>query len=43
MCGRFTDMYTWDEIYAYYAMIGELARNWPASFNVCPTGRRSGS
>lgn len=37
MCGRFTDMYTWDEIYAYYAMIGELARNWPASFNVCPT------
>ena len=37
MCGRFTDMYTWDEIYAYYAMIDELARNWPGSFNVCPT------
>ena len=25
MCGRFTDMYTWDEIYAYYEMIDELA------------------
>jgi putative SOS response-associated peptidase YedK len=37
MCGRFTDMYTWDEINAYYAMIGELARNWPPDYNVCPT------
>ncbi len=37
MCGRFTDLYTWDEIYAYYAMIDELARNWPGSYNVCPT------
>jgi putative SOS response-associated peptidase YedK len=37
MCGRFTDMYTWEQIYAYYLLIGELARNWPANYNVCPT------
>jgi putative SOS response-associated peptidase YedK len=37
MCGRFTEMYTWDEIYAYYEMIDDLARNWPANYNVRPT------
>ena len=37
MCGRFTDMYTWEEIYAYYEMIGELILNWGPNFNVCPT------
>jgi len=37
MCGRFTDMYTWEQIYAYYQLIDDLARNWPANYNVCPT------
>jgi putative SOS response-associated peptidase YedK len=37
MCGRFTDMYTWEQLVAYYALIDELARNWPANYNVCPT------
>ena len=37
MCGRFTDLYTWDQIFAYYAMVDDLARNWPGNYNVCPT------
>ena len=37
MCGRFTDLYTWDEIYAYYSFIGETPTNWGPDFNVCPT------
>ncbi len=37
MCGRFTDMFTWAEIYAYYNLIGETPTNWGPNFNVCPT------
>jgi len=37
MCGRFTDLYTWEEIYAYYSFIGETPTNWGPDFNVCPT------
>jgi putative SOS response-associated peptidase YedK len=37
MCGRFTILYTWDEIYRYYQLIGETPTNWGPSFNVCPT------
>jgi putative SOS response-associated peptidase YedK len=37
MCGRFTDMFTWEEIYRYYSLIGETPTNWGPSFNVCPT------
>ena len=37
MCGRFTDLYTWDEIYVYYNLIGETPTNWGPNFNVCPT------
>ena len=37
MCGRFTDLYTWAEIYAYYNLIGETPANWGPSHNVCPT------
>ena len=37
MCGRFTDLYTWDDIYAYYSLIGETPTNWGPSYNVCPT------
>lgn len=37
MCGRFTDQYTWAEIYEYYNLIGETPTNWGPSFNVCPT------
>jgi putative SOS response-associated peptidase YedK len=37
MCGRFTDMYTWEEVYRYYQLIGETPTNWGPNFNVCPT------
>lgn len=37
MCGRFTDMFTWEEIYRYYSLIGETPTNWGPDFNVCPT------
>jgi len=37
MCGRFTDLYTWEQIYAYYDLIGQTPANWGPSFNVCPT------
>ena len=37
MCGRFTDLYTWDQIYAYYNLIGETPTIWGPNFNVCPT------
>jgi len=37
MCGRFTNLYTWEEIYAYYNLIGETPANWRPSHNVCPT------
>src|SRR5262249_46264769 len=36
MCGRFTILYTWEEVYRYYSLIGETPTNWPADFNVCP-------
>lgn len=37
MCGRFTDLYTWDDIHAYYGLIGETPTNWGPNYNVCPT------
>ncbi|MEJ0076812.1 MAG: SOS response-associated peptidase [Alphaproteobacteria bacterium] len=37
MCGRFTDLYTWDEIHAFYSLIGETPTNWGPNYNVCPT------
>ena len=37
MCGRFTILYTWEEIYRYYSLIGETPTNWAPDFNVCPT------
>jgi putative SOS response-associated peptidase YedK len=37
MCGRFTDLYTWDDIYRYYEFLGETPTNWGQNFNVCPT------
>ena len=37
MCGRFTDLYTWEEIHAYYNLLGQTPTNWGPSFNVCPT------
>ena len=37
MCGRFTDLYTWQQVYQYYSLIGETPANWGPNYNVCPT------
>jgi len=37
MCGRFTILYTWEELYRQYALMSDTPSNWPADYNVCPT------
>ena len=37
MRGRFTHLYTWDDIYRYHSFIGETPTDWGQNFNVCPT------
>ena len=36
MCGRFTQLYTWAEVYAFLNLINQ-PQNLRPSYNVCPT------
>ena len=36
MCGRFTQAYTWQEVYAFYSLLGP-ARNLQPNYNAAPT------
>ena len=38
MCGRYTRMYTWAELYALYMLtIGRTSSNFQPRYNICPT------
>ena len=36
MCGRYTQLYTWAEVYAFLNLINQ-PQNLRPSYNVCPT------
>lgn len=37
MCGRFTRMYTWRQLYELYMLKGGLLSNVQPRYNICPT------
>jgi putative SOS response-associated peptidase YedK len=37
MCGRFTQVFTWAEVVAFYKLVDEIAPSLAASWNVAPT------